>query len=362
MNPRKQPMNAHRQQILRTAFGLAIAVTGLALLPGCHPGAEATPRRMDKIPEPPPAGPERRDLPIDPALQQAARAELVAGASSTDPIIRSHAIEAMRETIGADSPDIIIKHLSDPVPVVRFSAALAAGELRLPQAREALLVLLNDSDPSVRIGAIFALHRLGDASYSHNLETTSRDPSARTRSDTALVLGLLGEPSASRVLVPMLRDNNAAVHMQAAEALWRMDDERGLDALVAGSLSQHPDDQMIAILALAGPKDRAALGHIEGQLTNDYPEVMLVAARAAGMLGSDAGFGVAVNLSQNPKVDKKDDPAVIAKRTADQRLLAALAFGAIGRTDAQPYLAPLLKDPNPDIRVAAASALLQLHS
>src|SRR6185437_11829851 len=105
-----------------------------------------------------------------------------------------------------------------------------------------------------------------------------------------------------------------------------------------------------------------ALGHIEGQLTNDYPEVELVAARAAGMLGSDAGYGVALALIQQPVFDKKDDPEVIARRTDQQHLLAALAFGAMGRTDAQPYLAPLLKDPNADVRVAAAQALLQLKS
>jgi HEAT repeat protein len=74
--------------------------------------------------------------------------------------------------------------------------------------------------------------------------------------------------------------------------------------------------------------------------------VSLVAARAMGMLGSGAGYGVAM------KGAKSVDPR--------QRHLAALAFGAIGRADAQPFLAPLLKDPESDVRLAAATAILQL--
>jgi len=40
--------------------------------------------------------------------------------------------------------------------------------------------------------------------------------------------------------------------------------------------------------------------------------------------------------------------------------LAALAFGDIGRTDAQPILAQLLHDPDRPVRLAAATAILEL--
>ena len=77
-----------------------------------------------------------------------------------------------------------------------------------------------------------------------------------------------------------------------------------------------------------------------------------MAARALGMLGSDDGYGVALLGA------KATDP----ERGPRQRHLAALAFGAIGRTDAQDVLATLLKDPIPDVRLAAASAILQLKN
>jgi HEAT repeat protein len=218
--------------------------------------------------------------------------------------------------------------------------------LRLAQARDALLICSDDADPSVRIGAKFALHRLGDTRQSHDLELTARDPSPRSRGDTALVLGLLGEPSGVRILRPMLYDTSPAVRLQAAESLWRLGDQRGLEALISASLSKFPDDQMLALLALAGPRDSRVLGHVQGELTNEYDEVSLIAARAAGMLGSDDGYGVAL------KGVRSTDPR--------QRLLAALAFGAIGRSDSQPQLGLLLRDPDQDVRIAAATALLQL--
>jgi HEAT repeat protein len=40
--------------------------------------------------------------------------------------------------------------------------------------------------------------------------------------------------------------------------------------------------------------------------------------------------------------------------------MAAMAFGDIGRTDSQPKLARLLKDTSPEVRLAAARALVEI--
>jgi len=45
---------------------------------------------------------------------------------------------------------------------------------------------------------------------------------------------------------------------------------------------------------------------------------------------------------------------------ANQRVLAALAFGAIGRSDTQDMLRKLLADKDANVRIAAATAILQL--
>ena len=294
----------------------------------------------------PPPVPPRVAMSINPALQQAAKQEIINESVSPNAMLRAHAIEGIKDGMGVEGAATIVKGMTDNDRIVRFAAAVAAGELRLAQAQDALLVLSDDADPSVRVGAKFALHRIGDKRQSHDLEQSAKDPNPRTRGDTAMVLGLLGEPSAVRILTPMMFDPSQAIRMQAAESMWRLGNERGLEALVSMTLSKYPDDRMIAVLALAGPRDPRALGHIYGQLTSDWIEVSLVAARAAGMLGSEEGYGVALNGAKSTD--------------ARQRMLAALAMGAIGRSDSQQPLTLLLRDSDPDVRIAAATAILQL--
>ncbi|MDB5319101.1 MAG: hypothetical protein JWN40_732 [Phycisphaerales bacterium] len=294
---------------------------------------------------PPPVKNER----IDPALQTAARAEINAALASGNVLIHMHAIEAAQNVIGAKEPAIYLSALNDAAAQVRFAGAMAIGQLQIAQAKPQLLQMVNDPNPLVRIAVRFALHRLGDTTFSKDFELTARDIEWQSRAETARVLGLLGEPTAVRILKPMLRDREDSVRLQAAESLWRMGNQEGLRTLVSASASGYPDDQMIAILGLCWPKDARVLGHLRAALTADYPEVCVVAARAMGECGSDAGYPIATEAA------KSRDPR--------QRYRAAIALGAIGRSDAQGYLADLLKDKDsPDVRLGAAQAILQLKA
>ena len=175
-----------------------------------------------------------------------------------------------------------------------------------------------------------------------------RQLDAEGASDTAFVLGLIGDKSAIPLLHQMLgTDTDVNVRLETAAALWRMGDQKGQEALIQATVSGYASDQMIAVLALAEPHDTRMLEYIAGLFSNDYPEVRLMCARAAGMLGSDIGYGVALEGAQS--VD------------ARQRALAAMAFASIGRADAQkPVLAKLLKDSDADVRLAAAGALIAI--
>ncbi|MGH7214565.1 MAG: HEAT repeat domain-containing protein, partial [Tepidisphaeraceae bacterium] len=237
-----------------------------------------------------------------------------------------------------------------------FASAMSAGDLRLAEAKPRLLKMLDDASPHVRIGVRYALHKLGDTRFTRDLEKTAVDADPRVRANTVLALGRLGEPTALRILRQMSHDKDAVVRIQVAAARWRLGDEDALRSLVAFTLSGYADDQIIALLGLAGPRDRRSIQHIRQALVSEYPEVALVAARAMGMLPpnlregrySDEGYGVAM------KYIHSDD--------ARQRSLAALALGEIGRPDAQPVLAELLRDPDADTRVAAATAILELDA
>ena len=339
-------MNMHT---IRTGLVLVLAAL---LLAGC---AQQPQDGGDNLPKPTDrrrvaVAPPRTQGEVSVAVKEDARRVLLAGLGSHDPVIRAHAIEGLRESLGTTAKMDVVKCLGDPDPLVRFAAAMACGEMRIAEAKPALLYLLNDPkttpDPHVQIGAIFALHRMGDTRFSVGLEQALRSPAADVRGNAALALGRLGERSAVKVLRPALKDRAVEVRLQVAEALWRLGDNEGLHYLVAASISGHPAHQMVGIMGLAGPRDARVIEHVRAGKDSDYVEVALVAARALGMLGSDEFYNLALDNARSAE--------------ARQRYLAAMALGAIGRWESASTLAPLLKDPDDDVRLAAAAAILQV--
>ena len=332
---------------------MKLLVTGLLLaaLAGCGGGGRGNTALMAgrDVPRPkePPAVPARKDEPLDASLVDAARQQLTA-ASHDEVILRENVMEAVRYLNDPVANEIILKGLNDPQRVVRFRAALAAGERRLAEARPALEGMIDDPNNHLRIGVIFALHRLGVTDYSHDLEKYAVHPEPGVRGDTAFVLGLLGEQSGLKILKVLARDSDPVVRQRAWEAMWRLGDKTWLDELVGLTMSRFADDQMLALLALAAPRNIAVREHVRSGLTSDHFEVCLVAARAMGLLQSDDGYGVALKGAKSNE--------------GRHRFLAALAFGAIGRSDAQATLRTLMKDKDPRVRVAAAAAVLEIAS
>ncbi len=346
------------QSSVNRPLAILLAMLSLMCFPlGCSPGGqEQDPRaRGMRPPMKPPAYPKSHPESLDPQLREEAKTQIFQAVRSGQLEERVHGLEAIRQANLTDGSAEILDGLRDPEPVVRFAAALAAGEMRIREAAPILLDIAYDKSPSVRSAVRFALHRLGDTRMSHDLERLAQDPLPIARANTAMLLGLLGERSAVKILRPMRMDREVAVREQASEALWRLGDSQGLEDLVALSVSAHPDDQMIGLLGLAEPSDQQVRQNVRGSLViedrngeqSGYPEAALVAARAMGMLGSDEGYGVAMRgaASKDPR----------------QRQLAAFAFGAIGRSDAQGLLRSLLHDENADVRIAAATAIFQLQ-
>ena len=329
------------------------------------PGQAARPPQGFSPPAPPtpPSFPRPVPMPLDPALDARAMDEVRAAlADGSDEVRRAHGLEAVQSGRLADAARYVLPGLDDPSPRVRKVAALVAGQLRVRAAMPRLVAMADPASipgglavagtdvAQERLAVIYALHRLGDVRYSHEFEAATTDPRVGVRRDAAFMLGRIGNPSAVPILFEMLRrDRDPNVRLEAAEALWRLGDEHGQDVLVETLVSRYASDRLIALLALAGPRDQRVNGHVESELTDDYPEVRLVAARAAGELGSMDGYGVALKqglVSQDPR----------------QRALAAFAFAGIGRDDCQPYLARLLSDPVADVRMAAAAAVLELNA
>lgn len=328
---------------------LTAMIASIALLSaiGCAGSGPDPMAKEIRSPKAPPAVPKPIAEPISPELRGRAKLVIEDSLKSTDPILRANAIEAIQRTIGVEGADHIQRGLNDRESVVRFSSAMAVGALQLKPAKPTVWEMAQgDGDASVRVAARYALHRMGDVRLSHDLEKYAIDTDKWVRANTAMVLGRLGEKSALNVLRTMTKDRQREVRLQVFEAMWRLGDEEGLENLVASSYSQDPSDQIIATIALAEPRNDKVSGVIYGKLVSDYPETELAAARGMGMLGSDAGYTIAMNATRDT------DPR--------RRVMAAMALGAIGRSDAQPALTRLLGDQDPNVKLASATAILQL--
>jgi HEAT repeat protein len=344
----------HNEHALRGAASIvrpliALGLAG-AMLAGCGPQTQDPEARATPVPPHVTPPPPVKNVPLDPALADAAKAQIAKSLSSTDStnIPRVHALEAVKDLGETEHAPEVMAALTAQAPIIRFAGAMTAGGLKLEAAHQQLLSMAQDPDANVCVAVRYALHRLGDTLLSHDLEKYARDPRKEVRGSTAWVLGLLDEPSAVRILNVLSKDPEPTVRQQAYEALWRLGDQMGLQALIGLSVSRYPDDEMFALLALAGPRDQRVGRTLETGLTQDYLEVNLVAARALGMLGSDEGYAIALKGA--------------ASSDARQRFMAALAFGAIGRADAQDVLRKLLYDDYESVRIAAAEAILELKA
>ncbi len=235
---------------MRRYLILIVSLFSGVLLAGCGPKTQDLNARVLPPPGRPPSYPKATPEPLDPQLREEGKREIFEAAHSGKIEQRVHALEAIQDANLTEGQTEILDGLRDPEPVVRFAAAVAAGQLRLAEARAILIDIAYDRSGSVRAAVRFALHRLGDSRLSHDFEHLAQSPLPLVRANTAMLLGLLGEPSAVKILRRMRQDHEAIVEEQASEALWRLGDQTGRDDLIALSVqrpSRRPDDRVVGI-------------------------------------------------------------------------------------------------------------------
>jgi HEAT repeat protein len=307
-----------------------------------------------------PSDPRRAEPELPPAMPYAQRIEqlkplaeqqILTSARSTDPFLRSNALEAAQPLSTRLTP-LLQLALDDAHPAVRFAALAIIGRQRLVDLAPAAARLTNDPVDSVKAAALFAQQACGRKVDVSPLAAMIASPEPSLRANVALLLGLMGDKSAAAMVRELtrqpLRKSNAAqiavVHIQVAEALVQLGDDTALDAVRAGAYSQFDEVRVLAVQMMGRIGDRRMERAMVEMLKNPPLELQLAAAESLARLGHPDGLPMALKGAKS--------------ELATARVQAAITLGLFADARASDALAILLKDPEEPVRLAAAAAVL----
>ncbi|NIA06827.1 MAG: hypothetical protein GWP14_04170 [Actinobacteria bacterium] len=304
-------------------------------------------------------------------LQRRALQRLRDSVNSSNPLLKMQAIESCVKLHLGKAPDICMKAIGSPAPLLQFAGAMGLIELPTAEAEQPLKALLSDEDESVRLAAIGALYKLGKKEYSQELISALGSADRKIRGVALTVLGRMGDKSAIKAIRPLLEGEPIeSVRLQAAEALVLLGDQNALPKLQLWQYSTNYQERVFAVQLMGQvepPPDFTA--DLLQALDDPNQLVQLQAARSLGRLGQQAGFGKAIKYLRPSAGMKRsiakqmgisyEDPQLQTEITKI-RSAAALALGDIGRWDAAKHLEKILDDGNAQVALAAAYATLKL--
>jgi HEAT repeat protein len=303
-----------------------------------------------------------------------ARSVLRRALDDRDDFARSHAIEALAETMGAQSGPTFAQALSDASPAVRFAAAMAIGDAKYAPAKDRLLRMSQDKqlEPDRRVmpAVIYALFRLGNDTYAGDLYALLFDKEKEVRSNAALAMGRMQEVSAIGPLQTRLaEEQESQVRLQIIEALAVLGEEAS--ALSLESYTKKTpflDERLVAIPAMAKVRSSTAPLVLRELLDpRQPPRVRAAAAGALAMLGeyNAEAYEFCLDAARDPegvtrKAYGRSGAAAIELTSLQQ--LAAIALGWMNNEGAVNVLHPLLGSPDSGVRIAAGMSILRLLS
>ncbi len=304
--------------------------------------------------------------PVDPQALRAAALDTVRTASgSSSALLRAHAIEAL-SAAPQDLDSVVGRGLVDENRGVRFVAAMSIAKAKRRELVHLVEPLLTDDSLSVRAAALAALATCGRRPDLTPLAAMIRADDPEVRANAYLALGVIGREHGGESAIPMVRESVGqglpladtarvkVIELQAAECLVRLGRSEEIEPIRAALFAPAEQAEVTALACqmigrLKDGRSRPMLERlVEADGTSARPnEIRLIALEALARLGVDPTRIIPVASG------------FIAARQPAQRAQAALAIGASGDASALGFVAPLLEDPDPVVRVAAAAAILE---
>jgi HEAT repeat protein len=248
----------------------------------------------------------------EPALDQ-----LMSMASAALPATREIAIEALGSIHSERSLNRVIEALADQNPGVRSSAVKALGNSSSERAVPHLMALMRNESGTLKSQAAASLARLGAIALPQ-LISTLKDSQPSIRSLAAESLGEIGSKEAVGPLIELIKTDSSGARTEAIAALGRIGDPSAIEPILALMRGGSVTLRKKSVAALTRFRDPRVVDALVAALTDQSEEVRELAAAGLGEVG-------------------------------DARVLASLERAAD-------------RDESPDVRAAAARAIVQLRA
>lgn len=299
--------------------------------------------------------------------------EIVPYLKDRDLVVRSHAMRRLVD-LGEPAVDPLIDALADEN--VRWLASGALINIGNDAIRKTVLALKH-KNASVRRNALFILRQLDARAAAPSIQEALSDPDPAVQVQAIQTVAQFGGEGAQRLVLAKADSRTTQVRDAAIEALPKFGIE-SIPALTALLDYGRPDDvRVAAIRALGTMGTRESLTYLKKSLTDPSP---LVRYYAILTLGDTDDPSILDDLGQ--RMDDAD-PTVreaasdVFGRMPDaarshlfrllregnmlQKISAATAIRKGRYRPAEPLLVEAMRDPSPDVKVAAVAAIMVLR-
>jgi len=230
------------------------------------------------------------------------------------------------------------------------------GSVKAGDAVDVLEELINSGESRFLSSALRALGRAAPEEEADSVTAflldyyNDRSPSDENKREIINALGETGSKESVSFLSALIKntDERATLRMAALEAIAKIGDEEGLDAVIEAVSSTDPNVRSSAVTALAPFSGEAAENAILEAFRDSYYRTRIGAAQAAGKRKLESAVPYLRYRAENDEVPNVIDEAI-------------KALGAINNEEAMSILDSLFKErKNSDrVRIMAADMLLQ---
>ena len=230
------------------------------------------------------------------------------------------------------------------------------GSVKAGEAVDAIEELINSGESRFLGNALRALGRVAPEEEADNIASflldyyNDRNPSDENKREIINALGETGSKDTVSFLSKIIKDadERPTLRMAALEAMAKIGDDEGLDAVIEAVSSSDPNVRSSAVTALAPFSGEAAENAILEAFRDSYYRTRIGAAQAAGKRKLESAVPYLRYRAENDEIPNVKDEAI-------------KALGAINNEEAMGILDSLFSGrKNSDrVRIMAAEMLLQ---